>query len=51
LPLYQSKNNIKASGTDSSGQQVPESHVGMTTDELIAKTLETEKNFSSKDRQ
>jgi hypothetical protein len=50
LPLYHSKNNIKASGTDSSGQQVTETYVGVTTDELIAKILKEEKkNLSSKE--
>jgi hypothetical protein len=50
LPLYQSKDNIKASAIDSHGQQVTETHVGVTTDELIAKTLKEEnKNLSSKE--
>jgi hypothetical protein len=50
LPLYHSKNNVKASAIDSHGQQVTETHVGVTTDDLITKTLKQENNnLSSKE--
>jgi hypothetical protein len=50
LPSYRSKRNIKASGKDSYGNEVTETQVGLTSDELIAKTLkEQNKNLSSKD--
>jgi hypothetical protein len=51
LPLYRSKGNVKAFGTDSHGQQVTEPHACVTTDELIAVTLKEEKmeHLSSKE--
>jgi hypothetical protein len=49
-PAYQSKGNLKASGKDSHGNVVEETHVGVTTDELIAKILKDQnRNLSSKD--
>jgi hypothetical protein len=49
LPLYKSKNNVKATGLNSQGKEVTETHVGVTTDELITKTLEMEgKSTNSK---
>jgi hypothetical protein len=47
LPLYRSKRKA-ASGTNSSGQQVTETHIAVTTDELIA-LKENKMNLSSKD--
>jgi hypothetical protein len=47
LPLYRSKGNVKASGIDSHGNQVIETHVGVTTDELLSK--DENKNLTSKD--
>jgi hypothetical protein len=50
LSAYQSKGNLKASGKDSYGNVVEETHVGVTTDELIAKILKDQnRNISSKD--
>ena len=50
LPLYHSKGNLKASGVDKHGEQVTETHVGVTTDEIIAKIAKEEnKNHSSKE--
>jgi hypothetical protein len=50
LPLYRSKGNVKASVKDSHGNVVEETHVGITTDELIAKIFKDEnRNLSSKD--
>jgi hypothetical protein len=46
-PLYRSKANVKASGKDSHGNSVEETHVGVTTDELLAK--DENKNLTSKE--
>jgi hypothetical protein len=50
LPLYRSKGNVKASGKDSHGNSVEETHVGVATDELLAKMRKDQnRNLSSKE--